>query len=122
MLLIFTVAATLGATPTFSTDRVITDAELIAFSQERFSKADMMFQHLALGMHNGLQVVADHPCGDICPSYTLRIIHYQLANGAACEEVGGVVLRVGVPRAIAVNLESFCVPKVLGLAALSLGE
>ena len=44
----------------------------------------MMEKRITLGLHHGVPVVVEFPCSDICPQYTTRIVHYDLAPGAAC--------------------------------------
>jgi len=92
----------------------LTDADLQAYAAKPFDHAAMMFKHVALGRHHGTPVVVDFPCGDVCPNYTVRIIHYDLAPGPACAAAGGVEQAIMVPRGIAVSSETFCVPRVLG--------
>jgi hypothetical protein len=103
-------APALAATPV----RQLTDADLTAYAAKPFDKGAMMFKHVALGLHHGALVVADFPCGDICPNYTVRIIHYDMAPGPACARLGGVTETRSVPVSIAVTSQSFCVPAVLG--------
>jgi hypothetical protein len=66
-----------------------------------------------LGLHHGTRVVADFPCGDICPTYTNAIVHYDVDPGDACTRAGGVVRVEQVPMGIAVVDEPFCVPRML---------
>jgi len=94
--------------------RQLTDADLVAYAAEPFDKAAMMFKRVALGAHHGALVVADFPCGDVCPNYTVRIVHYDTAPGPACARLGGVIVTRSVPVSIAVTSQSFCVPAVLG--------
>jgi hypothetical protein len=93
--------------------RALTDADLVAYAAKPYDKAAMMFHHVPLGLHHGALVVADFPCGDLCPDYTRRIIHYDLAPGPACAKAGGVVEMRGVPAGIAMTETAFCVPAVL---------
>ncbi|MBS0412512.1 MAG: hypothetical protein JSR86_21535 [Proteobacteria bacterium] len=93
---------------------LISDAELQAYAAKPFDKSAMMFKHLALGRNHGAPVVVDFPCGDVCPAYTVRIIHYDVAPGPACAAVGGIEQKIMVPRGIAVSSETFCVPRALG--------
>jgi hypothetical protein len=95
--------------------RQLTDADLLAYAAKPFDKGAMMFHRLALGLHHGAPVVADFPCGDICPNYTIRIIHYDAAPGPACAKIGGVTVTREVPQSIAVIKQSFCVPAVLAV-------
>lgn len=78
------------------------------------AKAEFMDKTVVLGSYNGLQVVADHPCDDLCPMYTARIVHFAVPPGRACTEAKGIeVTRVlpgwGVTK-------KFCVPPILGPA------
>lgn len=91
----------------------LTDAALAAYAASPVDKAAMMGKTVSLGLHAGVPVVAEFPCADVCPQYTVRIIHYQLPAGADCAAAGGVARRVLVPVAIAVLPKTFCVPKVL---------
>jgi hypothetical protein len=93
--------------------RVLTDADLVAYAAASYDHRAMMGKHIILGLHRGVAVVAEFPCSDVCPDYTTRIIHYDLAPGAACEAAGGVTQSRGVPMGIAVMKRDFCVPKPL---------
>lgn len=93
--------------------RPLRDADLTRYAATPFDKRAKMFKHEQLGLHHGVMVVADFPCGDICPDYTTRVIHYDVAPGPACVKAGGVEEARLVPRSIAVMRQAFCVPKVL---------
>ena len=98
--------------------RPISDAELARIAAAPFDKRDKMFDHDVLGINRGMVVVADYPCGDVCPQYPVRIIHYDRPAGPACEAAGGVSIERTVPRGIAVRRIRFCVPRaVAGLAS-----
>jgi hypothetical protein len=92
---------------------VLTDAALTAYAAASYDKAAMMAQHVQLGRHHGVAVVADFPCSDVCPAYTVRIIHYAVAPGPACAAAGGVSEMREVPFSIATREEAFCLPAVL---------
>jgi hypothetical protein len=93
--------------------RSIGDADILAYSARPFDKAAMMGKRDLVGMHNGVAVVADYPCSDVCPAYTTQIVHYDAEPGPACDKAGGVVEMRVVPIAIAVQMKPFCVPQVL---------
>lgn len=76
----------------------------------------MMFKRVALGRHRGLPVVAIHPCGDVCPVYTRRIVHYDVPI-ADCARRGGIVREELIPRGPAVARQPFCVPAILARPA-----
>lgn len=88
-------------------------ATLQARAAQPWDKANLMGTTVALGSYRGVPVVADHPCSDVCPQYTVRIIHYQLPASASCASVGGVEKQVLVPIAITVMLKTFCIPEPL---------
>ena len=102
------------ATPTPSTaDRELTDAEIYSLNTVSYDKRTMMFKHVVLGRHNGAKVVADYPCSDLCPDYTVRIIHYAVPV-AFCDAVeGAVVVKEPVPFGVGAIVMSFCKPAVL---------
>jgi hypothetical protein len=92
--------------------RHVSDAQLIRYAASGFDKRKMMFKRETIGLHRGILVVADFPCSDVCPGYTRRIIHYDVAP-AACPRVGGVVVAETYPLGIAVTKRDFCEPPVL---------
>lgn len=94
----------------------LTDADLTAYAAAPFDKRAMMFKRVVLGRHRGLVVVAIHPCGDVCPVYTRRIVHYEIPV-ADCVRRGGVVSERLMPRGPAVARQAFCVPAVLAAPA-----
>lgn len=89
------------------------DAALSAYAAKPFDKRAMMGRTIDLGRNHGLPVVAEFPCSDVCPQYTVRIIHYRLPPGADCADAGGIRKSVLVPVAITVLAKDFCVPKAL---------
>jgi hypothetical protein len=93
--------------------RPISDANIRAYAGQPFDKAAMMGKRDVLGRRNGVAVIAEYPCSDVCPAYTARIIHYDVAPGPDCDKAGGVVEMRAVPIAIAVEMKPFCVPRVL---------
>jgi hypothetical protein len=92
--------------------RRVSDAQLVRYAATGFDKRKMMFTREAIGLHRGTLVVADFPCSDVCPVYTRRIIHYDVAP-AQCARVGGVVVAELYPLSIAVTKRDFCEPAVL---------
>lgn len=92
--------------------RNLSDADVAAYAAAPFDKRAMMFRRVALGRHRGLPVVAIHPCGDVCPAYTRRIVHYDVPV-ADCARRGGIVREKLMPRGPAVARRPFCVPAIL---------
>lgn len=107
------VLASAGCSTRASEPAMLDDAALVAYAARPFDKHAMMGQTVELGRNHGLPVVAEFPCSDVCPQYTVRIIHYRLPPGGNCAAAGGEEKTVGVPVAIAVLPKTFCVPAVL---------
>lgn len=104
-------ATTAGACATAPTT---TDAAaLVAYADAPWNKAALAHSTIEVGRLNGIPVVADFPCADVCPQYTVRIIHYRLPPDASCASVGGVEKDVLVPVAITVMSRKFCIPEPL---------
>ena len=90
----------------------VSDVELLQYATQDYDKRDMMFKRVVLGINHGAEVVANFPCGDICPNYTVRVIHYELLP-SKCSEVGGIQRELQIAQGPAMHNESFCFPKVL---------
>ena len=90
----------------------LSDSQLVAFQQEKFDKRKFMWQTTRLGMHHGTMVIAEHPCSDLCPQYTVRIVRYDLPVDK-CKNAGGIIGYRIVPEGIALGVKGFCVPPVL---------
>ena len=100
---------------------LLTDADIAAYAARPWDKAAMKDLHILLGFHNGGRVVVDFPCGDVCPDYTTRIIHYAVAPGPGCGGLGGVLRYADVPTGLPANRRAFCVPALLGRELIPLG-
>ena len=105
----FAAAAGVGAAAPGSTDA----AALLAYANAPWDKAALMHSTVEVGRLHGVPVVAEFPCADVCPQYTVRIIHYRLPPDASCASVGGVEKEVLVPVAITVMSKTFCIPEPL---------
>ena len=93
--------------------RGLDDAALRAYAARPWSKAAMMNRTVELGLLRGVPVVAEFPCADVCPQYTVRIIRYRLPADTSCSAVGGVERTVLVPVAITVLSRTMCIPAAL---------
>ena len=102
------VAAAPAAAP-----RHLDDAALRAYAGRPWSKAALMNRTVELGRLRGVPVVAEFPCADVCPQYTVRIIHYRLPADTSCSAVGGVERTLLVPVAITVLSRTMCIPAAL---------
>ena len=93
--------------------RRLSDADLVRYAASKFDARQMMFRHETVGLYRGTLVVADFPCGDVCPTYTRRIIHFAVEPEACGRTPGGVVVEETVPRGIAVQRRPYCEPAVI---------
>ena len=93
-------------------NRMLTDSDLLGLAAQPYDKNRMMNKSIVVGNHRGTVVRVDYFCGDICPDYTTKLVHYDVAP-AACPKDTGEVLSVGVPSAASVILRPFCFPRVL---------
>jgi hypothetical protein len=103
----------IGATACAGTPAQMDGAALQAWAGKPWDKAALMNTTVELGRYRNVPVVAEFPCSDVCPQYTVRIIHYQLPPEASCASVGGVEKEVLVPIAITVRSKTFCIPEPL---------
>lgn len=92
--------------------RKLGDRDLARYAASKFDARAMMGRRIVLGTHRGARVVADFVCGDVCPAYTKRIIHYDVSP-ERCDAVHGKVVSQAVPRGPAVIGQPFCEPAVL---------
>jgi len=104
---------TIGATACAGTLMQMDAAALQAWAGQPWDKAALMNTTVELGRYRNVPVVAEFPCSDVCPQYTVRIIHYRLPPEASCTSVGGVEKEVLVPIAITVRPKTFCIPEPL---------
>ncbi|MEA3061575.1 MAG: hypothetical protein QOJ94_1356 [Sphingomonadales bacterium] len=88
------------------------DAALLRFARSRFDPFARTDRVRVLGVHRGTVVVVDYPCGDVCPAYTKRIVHYDVPP-EACARVGGTIVNELVPRGPAVMARPYCEPTVI---------
>ncbi len=91
---------------------ILSDRDILDFASEEYSKADFMGTRTILGKHNNANIVAEYPCNDLCPVYTVRIIRYDVPLNR-CDEVKGKIRSILVPVGIGSALVKFCVPYVL---------
>jgi hypothetical protein len=103
----------IGASACAGTPAQMDAAALQAWAGKPWDKAALMNTTVELGRYRNVPVVAEFPCSDVCPQYTVRIIHYQLPPETSCASVGGVEKEVLVPIAITVRAKTFCIPEPL---------
>ncbi|MBO9714917.1 hypothetical protein [Sphingomonas sp.] len=98
----------------------VTDAQIVALAA-RYEKGKPDTYVRDFGIHHGTRVVGEYRCSDLCPRYTTRVIHYDVAPGPQCAAIGGVERVAMIPVAIAARQETYCVPAVLGTEPIDLG-
>jgi hypothetical protein len=108
-------AALLSPQPVIAGPQKLSDADLIAYAAQPFDHMAMMGKRVIIGLYRGAPVIAEFPCSDVCPQYTTRLIHYDIAPGAACAAAGGVTQVRRVPFSIAMVERAFCIPKPLAV-------
>ncbi len=94
------------------TPKILKDEDLIRYEATTFNARDVMNKTITLGIHNGVRVIVEHPCSDLCPQYTTRIIRYDIEN-ERCEVGDGKLAFRRRPLGIATPVVQYCVPKVL---------
>lgn len=103
-----------SCTPAAPAPKEITDADIVALASKPFKPPqDKIPETYVLGIHHGAKVIVEFRCGDICPAYTSRHIHYDAEPGAACDRIGGKVRTESYVQSIARFQKDFCVPAVL---------
>ena len=91
----------------------LTDDQIARAASAPFDKKAKMGAHDILGEVGKVKVVADYYCSDVCPQYTMRVVHFDANPRTDCGKAGGLVKTYIIPRGIAAVPEAFCVPKVL---------
>ena len=90
----------------------VSDSDLVARANAVMSVKEAPPDRM-LGVHKGAPVIVDIRCGDVCPQYTVRIIHYTVDVGPTCTKLGGDIAVILVPVSIASVTQKFCIPHVL---------
>lgn len=93
----------------FDPARELSDEELREIARRPIEESEINQVDAIVGRHHGAPVRMTVRCGDICPDYAVRIVRYEV-DAAACPQVGGTVVRRGVPSAAAVMLVDMCLP------------
>lgn len=94
-------------------DHTITNAQLIQLAKQADRTLVNGQNSQVIGSHNGIKVIEEFQCSDLCPQNTHRIIHYDVPAGPSCEQVGGVTKSILVPVAIAIMAKEYCFPRVI---------
>jgi hypothetical protein len=102
-------AITIG--PNLGPAVILTDQALAEYASRKASLGDTDTRRV-LGVHNGIQVIEQLFCGNLCPLNTIRVIYYDLPKARRCDEAGGKHAEVRLPK-IASPYMSFYVPSVL---------
>jgi hypothetical protein len=103
----------IAAGPCFGQGASLSEESLLKYASSHYDKKSYGKQHQILGKLNGAEVVVDFICSDICPDYTVRVIHLGVPPGEQCTAIGGVEKTIVIPVSIAAGPKAFCVPKIL---------
>jgi hypothetical protein len=103
----YVIATRRSCTATQSAD-TISDSALLRYDSQDYDQAQLMFKRLVLGKNNGITVVAEFPCSDLCPQGTVRVIHYDVPL-SMCSAIGGVEKEI----LYGFIVQKFCLPKIL---------
>jgi len=90
----------------------LNDSDIMEYASSKFNKEKMMHKRIKLGIHNTNALVAEYPCSDLCPNYTIRVIRYDLEL-TSCNNSGGLIQKTLVPISIGVASVLICIPEVL---------
>lgn len=90
----------------------LTEVQLLEYASAPFEK-ELDQRPVQLGSLDGAPVVVEYVCSDVCPNYTVRIIHFSLPQNVSCASVDGVMKSMDVPVGIGSEPQEFCFPKVL---------
>lgn len=101
-------------TPGEDTRRPLSNQDLLRYAATRFDPGRKMFTRDIVGVHQSRLVVAIFPCSDVCPTYTKRIIHYDVPL-EDCDAAGGVLVPEHVPRGTGTRRTAFCTPAILAV-------
>lgn len=91
----------------------ISDNDLRALAARPYNKEKMVDRRVLLGTQNGVKVIADFPCSDICPDYTTRIIHLDVDPGPNCTAADGTEEDETFALGDSNTIAPFCVPKAV---------
>lgn len=106
------VMAMAAMAPGWAANDPLSDSDLASRANTLFSGTETPADRV-LGIHNGVLVIIDVRCSDLCPANTIRIIHYMGGVEAACKQTGGDLINIVVPRGLSTGPEKFCIPHVL---------
>jgi hypothetical protein len=84
-----------------------------SYASASYDKNHIEKQRVMLGLLAGTPVVADFICSDVCPNYTVRVIHFDLKKDQSCTAADGVEKAMRIPVSIAAMDKVFCFPRVL---------
>jgi hypothetical protein len=108
----YILVACISVAASASVVKELADKEILALAMSPYDKSEKMLTEEKLGFHKGNELIVIYPCGDICPHYTKRVIHYKVKI-EKCAESGGIVKEIRVVRGRGSNEEPFCFPKVI---------
>lgn len=106
------VSPSINGTPT-SVKNTLSDAELITIAKNDNRQPLPDTSKSVIGMHNGIDVVEEFTCSDVCPENTVHLVYYDIEDSAECARRGGVITTILTPVAITVMPKPYCLPAVI---------
>src|SRR3954447_20851242 len=98
---------------TLSMGWAISETDLLAYASRPYDKAGLARPRVVvLGILNGIAVVVEHWCSDVCADHSVRVIHFFVPPGPSCTSVDGVAKSLNVPTGVAVSEKTFCFPRI----------
>lgn len=99
---------------TFASNLAISDETLLTSATTPYNSfPGNSMQSRAIGKSNGEQVVVDYVCADICPNYTMRIVHFDVPRNKNCASIGGIEKIQQGSDGWAAGTALYCFPKVI---------
>ena len=107
--------ALLGCTtvPPQPPTKEVSDEEILRYASAPYDKRSVSDHYVLLGVNRSTPVVAEYICSDVCPDYTVRVVHYQLSPRQACADIPGVERKQTIPVAIAAMDKLYCYPQII---------
>ena len=98
---------------TFARGPALSEADLLAYASKPYEKSALQGRRIALGNLNGVRILVELWCADICPDYAVRVIYFAVPPGPSCTSVGGAEISLKARVGGAVTQQAFCFPQIL---------
>lgn len=99
--------------PPTSDNNTLSDTELITIAQNDNRQPLADTSKSVIGVHNGINVIEEFTCSDVCPENTVHLVYYDIEDSAECASRGGIIKTILTPVAITVMPKAYCLPLVI---------